>query len=137
MPASGPIFPRPRTALPSVITPRIKEETGKSTNRYKEIIEEQSRKIQQQALAYTIMSNINDLDKKKIFLSIIKDLSKDNPNILQDIKRIFGEKADIEKIKEEIDSIQEKGIKGEDGQRIKEAIGVAVEEVVNILIIIQ
>ena len=49
-----------------VITPSIYGEVEGATNKYKEVIEEQSKQIQYQALAYTVMSSIADTDKRKL-----------------------------------------------------------------------
>ena len=79
-----------------VITPSIYADVEVATKKYKEVIEEQSKQIQHQALAYTVMSSIADTDKRKIIISVIKDLLKDNKNLIEELKQVFGDKVNIE-----------------------------------------
>ena len=116
-----------------VITPSIYAEVEGASKRYKGIIEEQSKQIQYQALAYTVMSSIADTDKRKLILSVIKEISKENKNILEELRQIFGDKVDIEELKKEIEAIKERDIKQEEKTKIKKAINSAVEEVIKVL----
>ena len=105
-----------------VITPKIYEDIKQANDKYIELIGLQSR-VKSQALSYTILSSVADVDKQKILMSVVKDIFGGN---IEKIKEVFGKEADLSLLDDE------QVVNAEEKSEIRNIIETAANQVLDI-----
>ena len=85
-----------------VITPSIFEGIEKATKQYKGIIKEQSKEFQHQALAYRILSNLENSEQKVIIYGVLKRLLGNN---LKQMQEALEKDVDLDTLEKELQNL--------------------------------